>query len=99
MTASRTRPSAVLQEAAQAPSPDPRYCFHLAVAYGRLGQLDKARAALQQARAADLDHQLLTKTDRQLLAELEKKLGLELIERAETMNRYGSFSAWRRWWP
>ena len=39
------------------------------------GQLDKARAALQQARAGDLDHQLLTTRDRQLLADLEKKLG------------------------
>ena len=57
-------------------SPDPRWFFHLAVAYGRLGQLEKGRAALQQARAGDLEHQLLTKTDRQLLADLEKKLGL-----------------------
>ena len=63
-----------LQAAAQAPNPDPRYCFHLAVACGRLGQLDKARAALQQARAADLEHQLLTKKDRQLLADLERQL-------------------------
>jgi tetratricopeptide (TPR) repeat protein len=66
----------LLQEATQVPSPDPRWCFHLAVACGRLGQLDKGRAALQQARAGDLDHLLLTKTDRQLLADLEKKLGL-----------------------
>jgi Tfp pilus assembly protein PilF len=66
----------LLQEATQVPSPDPRWCFHLAVACGRLGQLDKGRAALQQARACDLDHLLLTKTDRQLLADLEKKLGL-----------------------
>jgi len=67
---------ALLQQAAQAPVPDPRYSFHLAVACGRLGQLDQGRAALQKARAGDLDHQLLTKMDRQLLAELEKKLGL-----------------------
>ena len=64
----------VLLAAAQAPNPDPRYRFHLAVAYGQLGQLDKAKAALQQARAADLEHQLLTKKDRELLAELEKKI-------------------------
>jgi Flp pilus assembly protein TadD len=66
----------ILQEATRLPSPDPRYYFHLAVAYGRLEQLDKARAALQQALAADLDHQLLTKADRQLRTDLEKKLGL-----------------------
>ncbi|MGO9112643.1 MAG: tetratricopeptide repeat protein [Thermoguttaceae bacterium] len=65
----------LLQEAAQSPIPDPRFGFHLAVACGQLGQLDKARAALQQARAADLDHQLLTKADRQLLVKLDKKLG------------------------
>jgi tetratricopeptide (TPR) repeat protein len=66
----------VLKLATQTPNPDPRYYFHLAVAYGRLGQLDQGRAALQQARAGDLEHQVLTKMDRQLLAELEKKLGL-----------------------
>jgi len=67
---------ASLQEAAQAPIPDPRLFFHLAVVCGKLGQLDQARAAFQQARSADLDHQLLTKTDRQLLADLEKRFGL-----------------------
>ena len=66
----------VLQQAVETPSPDPRYYFHLAVACSGLGQLDKGRAALQQARAADLEHQLLTKMDLQLLADLEKKLGL-----------------------
>ena len=65
----------LLKEAASAPHPDPRWSFHLAVAYVRLGELDKARVALEQARAGDLDHQLLTKMDRQLLADLEKKLG------------------------
>jgi Flp pilus assembly protein TadD len=64
----------LLQQAAQSPAADPRFFFHLAVAYGELGQLEQARAALQQARDGDLDHQLLTKTDRQLLADLEKKL-------------------------
>ncbi len=66
----------MLKAAAHVPSPDPRYCFHLAVAYGQLGQFDEGRVALRQARVADLDHQLLTKKDRQLLADLEKKLGL-----------------------
>ena len=72
--ASWRRPRILLPGGGETPNPDPRYSFHLAVVYARLGQLDKARAALQQARAADLDHHLLTKKDRQLLAELEKKL-------------------------
>ncbi|MGA2030684.1 MAG: tetratricopeptide repeat protein [Thermoguttaceae bacterium] len=66
----------LLKEAAGTPHPDPRFSFHLAVAYARRGDLDKARAALQQARRGDLDHQFLTAMDRQLLADLEKKLGL-----------------------
>jgi hypothetical protein len=47
----------------------------LAAVHEKLGQLDQARAALQQARAGDLDRQLLTKMDRQLLADLTKRLG------------------------
>jgi tetratricopeptide (TPR) repeat protein len=66
---------AVLEEAVRAPSPDPRYWLHLAAVHEKLGQLDQARAALQQARAGDLDRQLLTKMDRQLLADLTKRLG------------------------
>ena len=66
----------LLQQAAVGPRLDPRACFHLAVACDRLGQLDKARAALKQARQAELEHQVLTKTDRKLLAELGKKLGI-----------------------
>jgi tetratricopeptide (TPR) repeat protein len=65
-----------LQAAVQSPSPDPRYGFHLAVACCRLGQLERARTALRQARDADLEHQLLTNKDRQLLADLEKQLAL-----------------------
>jgi Flp pilus assembly protein TadD len=65
---------AALDAAVQTPSPDPRYWFHLAVVREKLGQLDQARAALQQARAGNLEHQLLTKMDRQLLADLTKKL-------------------------
>jgi tetratricopeptide (TPR) repeat protein len=66
----------LLKQAASAPRPDPRSSFHLAIAYARLGDTEKARAALKQARAGDLDHQLLTKMDRQQLADLEKKVGL-----------------------
>ncbi len=66
---------AALEEAVQTPSPDPRCWLHLAVVREKLGQLDQARAALKQARAGDLERQLLTKMDRQLLADLAKRLG------------------------
>lgn len=66
---------AALEEAVRDPSPDPRWWLHLAVVRERSGQLDQARAALQKARAGDLEHQLLTKMDRQLLADLAKRLG------------------------
>jgi tetratricopeptide (TPR) repeat protein len=68
------RAELVLQTAAQSPNPDPRYCFHYAVVCAKLGDLDRARKALRQARDSDLDHQLLTKKDRQLLAGLEKQV-------------------------
>ncbi len=65
----------LLQTACDDPNPDPRYLFHLAVVRARLNQLDKARAALRKARDADLEHQVLTKKDLQLLADLERQLG------------------------
>jgi cellulose synthase operon protein C len=63
-----------LQAAADAPNSDPRFGFHLAAACWKLGQLDRAREALRRSREADLEHQLLTNRDRQLLADLEKHL-------------------------
>jgi Flp pilus assembly protein TadD len=63
----------LLQEAAALPQADPRYYFHLAVAYDRAGETDKARAALRTARNRDLTRQVLTPLDRQMLADLEKK--------------------------
>jgi tetratricopeptide (TPR) repeat protein len=65
----------LLKEAASVPRPDPRCCFHLAVAYDRVGDAEQARAALKKARAGDLDRQVLTAMDRKLLLELDKKLG------------------------
>jgi tetratricopeptide (TPR) repeat protein len=63
----------LLEAAAATSQADPRYHFHLAVAYDRAGESKKARAALQTARARDLARQVLTPWDRQMLAELEKK--------------------------
>ncbi len=68
------RAEIALQAAAQSPNPDPRYCFHYAVVCADLGNLDRARTALKQARDGDLEHQLLTTKDRQLLTKLEKQV-------------------------
>ena len=68
------RAEIALQAAAQSPNPDPRYCFHYAVVCAKLGKLDLARTALKQARDGDLEHQLLTTKDRQLLEELKKQV-------------------------
>ena len=65
----------MLQSACDYPRPDPRFLFHLAAACARLDQLDRARAALRKARDADLERQVLTKKDRQLLADLDRQLG------------------------
>jgi Flp pilus assembly protein TadD len=64
---------ALLEEAASTPMADPRYHFHLAVAYDRAGAAEKARAALAAARKGDLSRQVLTQMDQQLLAGLEQK--------------------------
>jgi Flp pilus assembly protein TadD len=65
----------LLQTACDSPNPDPRFRFHLAVAYSRLDQLDKARASLHKAREGNLEQLVLTAKDRQLLADLDKQLG------------------------
>jgi tetratricopeptide (TPR) repeat protein len=63
----------LLQEAAAMPQADPRHQFHLAVAYDRAGEAEKARAAWTTARKGNLASLLLTPLDRQMLTELEKK--------------------------
>jgi len=63
-----------LKTAATALNPDPRYYFHLAVAYHRMGAADEARQALKKAQDGNLDNVILTPADRQLLRELEQKL-------------------------
>ena len=55
------------------PLTDPRCHFHLAVAYDRTGQPEKARAAFDTARKNHLARQILTPKDRTMLAELKKK--------------------------
>ncbi|MGQ9576760.1 MAG: tetratricopeptide repeat protein [Thermoguttaceae bacterium] len=64
----------LLELATTAPNADPRWRFHLAAAYERLGQPAKARDAMKQARAGKVETLLLTAADRKLLAELRQKL-------------------------
>ena len=63
----------LLEQAAASPIDDPRYHFHLAVAYDRARQPEKAGAAFHTACKKHLTRQILTPTDRDMLAELEKK--------------------------
>lgn len=61
----------LLESAAAEPGSDPRYAFHLAVAYFRLGEIDKARASFERARKQQLADQILTESDRKFLQELQ----------------------------
>ena len=65
----------LLREAAATPRSDPRYHFHLAVAYDRSGDAKNAQAALETAHQGNLMRQVLTPSDLQMLADLEKKFG------------------------
>lgn len=64
----------LLKQATFVPNADPRFSFHLAVAYQRTGQTDEARDALQLARDRDLEGTILTAMDRKLLEELAEEL-------------------------
>jgi len=64
----------LLEEASSAQNSDPRFRFHLALAYQRQGQLEKARGAFQMLRRAELDRQILTTQERKMLAELDARL-------------------------
>ncbi len=68
----------LLEQAAALPQADPRYHFHLAVAYDRAGETEKARAALSAARKGKLARRVLTPSDQRMLKELENKFGTRL---------------------
>lgn len=75
MLAGRTADAVpLLEKAAAASKPDPRYSLHLAVAYGRLGEIEKARNEFRKVSRDDLVRQVLTASDRRSLADLERKL-------------------------
>jgi tetratricopeptide (TPR) repeat protein len=66
----------LLKEATMAAEVDSRFLFHLALAYDGAGKGDDAKTTLKKARDRKLAQQILTPTDRRLLDELEKKLGI-----------------------
>jgi tetratricopeptide (TPR) repeat protein len=63
-----------LEEAVAGTALDPRYYFHLAVAYQRSGQAAKAKEKLYTARQYGLDRAILTSGDRELLTSLNTEL-------------------------
>jgi tetratricopeptide (TPR) repeat protein len=64
----------VLEKAASGVRTDPRFPFHLAVAYYRAGQTGKAKESFAKALDGDLEKQILTKKDQELLVELQQEL-------------------------
>jgi Flp pilus assembly protein TadD len=65
---------AALEEAVAGVVTDPRYYFHLAVAYQRLGRDSEAKQALEISRQQGLERAILTSGDRELLTSLETEL-------------------------
>ena len=62
---------ALLEEAAAIPDADPRFVFHLAVAYHRTGEGDRARDTFARVDRQALERHVLTEKDYQYLGELE----------------------------
>jgi len=62
-----------LKQAASVRSPDPRYTFHLALAYYRSGDLGQAEEEFRRVDPKGLNEQILTDTDRQMLAEMQRR--------------------------
>jgi len=60
-----------LEEAVAGAARDPRYFFHLAVAYDRVGRQEEAQATLATSRSYGLDRAILTSGDKELLASLQ----------------------------
>jgi Flp pilus assembly protein TadD len=59
-----------LKAAVESSDTDPRYRFHLALAYKDLNNLEQAKSELQLALQRDLAKQILTPTEQELLAKL-----------------------------
>jgi tetratricopeptide (TPR) repeat protein len=65
-----------LEPAVNSPSTDPRFKFHLALAYQGAGRKDDARTQLEQALQGQVHTQILTLKERKLLNELRSELEL-----------------------
>lgn len=63
-----------LRAAVEGPEADPRYRFHLALAYKDLKDLEQARNELEKALEQNLEKQILTPTEQKLLTELRSIL-------------------------
>lgn len=63
-----------LEAAAREADSDPRYRFHLALAYQALKRTQDAKIELQRAVARDLEKQILTSKELELLAQLRSQL-------------------------
>jgi Flp pilus assembly protein TadD len=74
----RFREAIILLEevVAAADGDDPRFYFHLSVAYERIGTAEKAREALQKARELGLSNNYLTPLEKDQLANLDTRLAL-----------------------
>jgi tetratricopeptide (TPR) repeat protein len=64
----------LFEEVAKRGGADPRYHFHLALAYQKSGKVDRARAALKAAKEGELESLVLTPLERTLLDELQSGL-------------------------
>lgn len=64
--------------------PDPRYPFHLAVAYHRVGDDAKAVVAFERAIDSGLEEEILTGSDEQMLQELEDSFQVSVKHDNET---------------
>jgi pentatricopeptide repeat protein len=64
-----------LEESVAGGAADSRYYLHLAAAYQKTDQVDKARDSLARSRQYGLHNAMLTESDRQLLTQLEQTLG------------------------
>jgi Flp pilus assembly protein TadD len=62
-----------LEQAAAIRNPDPRYPFHLAVAYLQAGEVEKARRTFALVDSAALGKHILTDTDKYMLEQLKKR--------------------------
>jgi predicted Zn-dependent protease len=64
----------LLEDATSTTSPDPRFLFHLALAYHATGQSAQAQESLRKADEGDLDSMDLTQSDQRMLKDLRAAL-------------------------